>query len=132
LAISKVATPDPVQAGGLLTYAITVHNTGFAPVTGVVISDTVPATTTFVSADSGGALVGNEVRWISQTMAAGSRLTVLFVVEVDDFVPSGTLLANDEYGVRCTEVPTPLMGAAVRTTVYWPRWLYLPVVLRNH
>jgi uncharacterized repeat protein (TIGR01451 family) len=132
LAISKVATPDPVQAGSLLTYAITVHNTGFAPVTGVAVSDTVPVSTTFVSADSDGALVGSEVRWISMTLAAGSRLTVRFVVRVDDFLPSGTLLANDDYGVSCTEVPAPLMGAPVRTTVHWLRWLYLPLVQRNY
>jgi len=53
------------------------------------------------------------------------------VVEVDDSVPAGTLLVNDEFGVNCTEVPTPLMGAAVHTTVY-RRWRYLPLVLRNN
>jgi len=130
LAISKVATPDPIHAGDLLTYSITVHNTGFAPVTGVAISDTVPTSTTFVSADSGGALINDEVCWTSMTLAAGGRLTVQFVVEVADSVPAGTLLVNDEYGVKCTEVPTPLMGAAVRTNVYW-KWRYLPLVLRN-
>jgi len=132
LAISKVATPDPVEAGGLLTYSITVQNTGFAAVTGVAISDTVPASTTFVSADSGGALVGNDVCWTSMTLAVGCRLTVQFVVEVDDSVPAGTLLANDEYGVRYTEVPTPLMGTAVSTRVYWTGWLYLPLVVRDY
>ena len=47
LNISKTATPDPVQAGGILTYTIVVQNTGNADATGVAITDTIPLNTTF-------------------------------------------------------------------------------------
>src|SRR3989442_11054596 len=46
--------PDPVAAGGNLTYTLSYSNTGNANATGVVLTDTVPANTTFVSATAGG------------------------------------------------------------------------------
>src|SRR5258707_6036644 len=56
LAISKADGPDPVAAGGNITYTISYSNTGNQNATGVVISDTIPANTSFVSATGGGTL----------------------------------------------------------------------------
>jgi uncharacterized repeat protein (TIGR01451 family) len=114
LSISKTDNPDPVAAGNLLTYTIVVQNIGNADATGVTISDTVPASTTFVSADSGGLLVGDQVQWTGKTVSATGSLTVRFTVQVNG-PPDGPPIVNWYYGVKCAEVPTPVMGAPVTT-----------------
>jgi uncharacterized repeat protein (TIGR01451 family) len=49
VAITKVDTPDPVNAGGTLTYDIDVTNVGGSIATNVIVTDPLPAGTTFVS-----------------------------------------------------------------------------------
>ena len=50
LGIGLAAPPDPVRVGQDLTYTINVTNAGPANATGVTVTDTLPANTTFVSA----------------------------------------------------------------------------------
>ncbi|MBX7220649.1 MAG: DUF4394 domain-containing protein [Blastocatellia bacterium] len=50
LAINMSDAPDPVKTGGTLTYTITVNNFGPGPATNVVVTDLLPALTTFDSA----------------------------------------------------------------------------------
>ena len=52
LALSKTDSPDPVIVGNNLTYTINVSNNGSINATGVVVTDTLPAGITFVSANS--------------------------------------------------------------------------------
>jgi len=132
LSISKTDTPDPVQAGGLLTYTIVVHNSGNADATGATITDTTPANTTFAWADWGGRLVGHQVQWTGETVNAGGSLTVTFVVTVSSPLPNGTL-TNADYGVTCVE-GVGAVGSPVTTTVSpgpGPERVYLPLVMRN-
>lgn len=49
LSISKTASSDPVVAGTLLTYTISVNNAGPTAATNIVVTDTLPAEVTFVS-----------------------------------------------------------------------------------
>jgi uncharacterized repeat protein (TIGR01451 family) len=114
LTISKADDPDPVVAGEWLTYTILVQNTGTADATGVAISDTLPISTTFVSADAGGVLEGDQVRWTGQTVSAGGSLTVHLTVQGEG-APDGPPIVNWYYGVTCAEVPTPVLGAPVTT-----------------
>ena len=48
--VNQIDSPDPIVAGGTLTYSIQVANNGPDDATGVVITDIIPANTTFVSA----------------------------------------------------------------------------------
>lgn len=48
LALSVVDTPDPVTAGGALTYSVTVANFGPDAATGVQLTDILPSAVTFV------------------------------------------------------------------------------------
>ena len=49
LAITKLDDADPVEAGGQLTYTVTVANLGEDPAAGVVVTEILPAGVTFVS-----------------------------------------------------------------------------------
>ncbi|SFI23351.1 conserved repeat domain-containing protein [Nocardioides psychrotolerans] len=53
LSLTKTDSPDPVNAGQILTYTITVQNAGAATATGVTISDPLPSGVTFASASAG-------------------------------------------------------------------------------
>ena len=64
--------PLPVGPSSLLTYLITVKNIGNAAATGVVINDTIPDHTSFVSASSGVTPTGNTVVWNVGTVMSGT------------------------------------------------------------
>jgi hypothetical protein len=96
-------------------------------------SDTIPTSTTFASADSGGSLVGDQVRWTDKMVDVDGSLMMHFTVRVDSLLPNGALITNDNYGVKCIQMPAPVMGTAITTTVTIKGWqIYLPVVVRNH
>src|SRR5262249_30009381 len=72
--IGKTAPATVAQAGGEISYAITASHTGNAAATGVMVSDTLPAGTTFVSATaSQGTCAGTATVTCSLgTLAAGT------------------------------------------------------------
>lgn len=53
--ITKSDSPDPVAAGGTITYSLLVRNLGIETATGVQVVDILPAEVVFVSANSTGA-----------------------------------------------------------------------------
>lgn len=54
LSVTKSDSPDPVSAGGALTYTLSVHNAGPSTATGVMVTDRLPKGVTFVSAHATG------------------------------------------------------------------------------
>jgi len=116
LAISATDAPDPVTAGGNLTYTLSYSNTGNAGATTVVITDTVPANTTFVSATGGGTLSGSAVAWSIASLAAGASGSVQLVVNVASPLANGTVITNGTYSIDSAET-SPVSGASVNTTV---------------
>jgi len=117
LSISKTDSPDPVPAGGDITYTIHFQNTGNADATSVVLSDTIPAITTFLSAVGGGTPDPSQiVHWSLGTLAAGSSGMVQLVVRVASPLPTGTVITNDAYSIDSAET-APVSGAPVTTTV---------------
>ncbi len=129
LRITKSASPDAVKRGEQLAYTIRVTNLG-QQATNLVITDTVPANTTYLtdSATGGGELKGDRVRWEKvPSLAPGESRTFGFSVIVE----GGTQVINDEYGVRCAE-GILTMGAPVVTQVTGGGGIYLPVVMRNY
>jgi uncharacterized repeat protein (TIGR01451 family) len=115
LTVSATDSPDPVAMGSTITYTITYGNTGNASASGVVITDTVPANTTYVSATAGGTLSGTTMTWAVGGLAPGASGSVQFVVSVVSPLADGTIITNGSYGIDCNET-APVSGPAVTTT----------------
>ncbi|MBI3943388.1 MAG: CHRD domain-containing protein [Chloroflexi bacterium] len=110
LQIRKSDAGLPVGPGTLVTYTLTVKNIGNADATGVVITDPVPANTSFVSAENGGNLSAGKVIWMVGTVpisttGTGGSVSVSFTVRVTDsnMVGTGTQIVNDGYMATAAE-----------------------------
>ena len=120
LVLSKVDAGDPVGPSSNVTYTLTLKNVGNATATGVSITDPVPANTTFVSADSGGALVGGKATWTGLSVAPGSSVAVHVTVsiapalknKVSSIVNDGvTVSAAGGFGTTGSPFITPIAPA---------------------
>lgn len=98
LAITKTATPDPVMTGSNIGYTITVTNNGPGAAANVVITDNLPAATTFVSCSSTGGGVcggsGNNRTVTFSSLAAGASATINFVANVSCSLANGATISN--------------------------------------
>ncbi|HET7449009.1 MAG TPA: hypothetical protein VFJ78_00295 [Gaiellaceae bacterium] len=101
LVVSKVDAGDPVGPSSNVTYTLTLKNIGNAAATAVTLTDPVPASTSFVSADSGGAAPNGVVTWSGLTLPAGSSVVVHFTVSIAAALKNKVdAIVND--GVRAT------------------------------
>ena len=121
LQIAKADDVDPVNAGGEITYTITYGNTGLAAATGVVITDAIPANTTYKagSATGGGTYNANTntVTWnVADIPATVVGLTVQFTVVVNADMSVGGMIVNTTYQIDCAETDA-VAGVPVETTV---------------
>ncbi|MGH2595871.1 MAG: DUF7507 domain-containing protein [Actinomycetota bacterium] len=83
LAITKTDAPDPVVAGNDVTYTLTVSNAGPSDASGVLVTDTLPGSVTFVSATSSQgscAQAAGVVTCPLGTIANGGTATITVVV----------------------------------------------------
>ena len=126
LRISKRATPDPVGWRDPLAYTIRVTNLG-QQATGLIITDVIPAGTTYVagSATGGGVLVGDHVRWELPVLKPGASRSLGFQVRAG----SGGQVLNQTYAVRCAE-GVGASGQPLVTRIS-RRMTYLPLLLRS-
>jgi uncharacterized repeat protein (TIGR01451 family) len=74
----------PVGPTSALAYTLTVKNEGNAVASGVVITDPVPANTSFASASDGGSVVNGKVTWPAVDIPAGSSISRSFTVSIAD------------------------------------------------
>jgi len=117
LSVSQSDTPDPVTAGGNITYTITIANNGIQDATGVVFTDTLPSNTSFVSAnatqgscqESGGTLTCD-----IGLMSSGSTVTVTLVLNA---TTEGTVTHTVSVNADQTEPDTGNNAATETTTV---------------
>ena len=98
LSVTKTASPDPVTTGDDLTYTITVTNNGPDPATSVVVTDNLPAETTFVSCATTGEGVcggsGNNRTVTFPLLPSGQSETITFVANVNCSLADGTVISN--------------------------------------
>ncbi|HWQ45898.1 MAG TPA: sortase, partial [Longilinea sp.] len=96
LRVTKDDGQDQVAAGNQLTYTVVVENVGSQDATGIVITDTLPNYTTFVSASSSGVeSPTGTVTWLAASLASGASATFTVTVNIDaELDPSVTSLTN--------------------------------------
>jgi uncharacterized repeat protein (TIGR01451 family) len=133
LAVSKRAQAVTVSPGGLITYTLTVTSSGDLTNTNVVLTDTVPLSTTFVSADV--SPVGGVLTWTLGDLAPSAVVERDFTVAAvgsggtGTFILPGTVLVNDDYGVSSDQASAS--GPPVTVTVAdLDIFIFLPIVLK--
>jgi uncharacterized repeat protein (TIGR01451 family) len=120
LSITKTDSPDPVTTGDDLTYTVTVTNNGPDPATSVVVTDNLPAETTFVSCSSTGGGVcggsGNNRTVTFPLLPSGQSATITFVANVNCSVADGTVISNTATVSSSTPDPDPNNDSSTATT----------------
>jgi len=76
LAVSASASPNPAIVGETLTYTVTVANLGPSNAASVVLSDTIPANSSFVSASGGASFAAGVVTANLGTINSGASASV--------------------------------------------------------
>jgi uncharacterized repeat protein (TIGR01451 family) len=124
LSITKSDSPDPVTAGTNLTYTLTVANAGPSDAQNVVVTDSLPANTTFVSVGSANpgfvcVNASNTVTCSAATLAANASAVITIVAFVNPNTPQGTVLSNSATVSSTTTDPAPGNNATgpITTTV---------------
>ncbi len=109
--------PATATKGQTFTYGLTWTVSGNTAATNAIITDPLPANTTFVSADNGGTFAAGVVTWNLGTKAPGSTGTVNVTVLVNPSLTASTTLNNT--GTFDTD-QTPPVSDSVPTTVTVP------------
>lgn len=134
--VTHYADPIPVKSappvigrGDLLTYTINIVNYGLSTELPPILTDTIPASTTFVSADYGGvsqtinlsgSLPTAIVSWTLPSLGPGDSVVRSFAVRVNNNLVSGTQIVNNNYlvaGYGNILTGTVVSGPPVTTTV---------------
>lgn len=118
LSITKTDSPDPVTVGSDVTYTLTVTNNGTGTAQGVVVTDNLPSSLTFVSCNStlGGVCdgTGNSRTINFSSLAVGSAATITLVATVNG--TGGASISNTASVSATTSDPNLANNSATATT----------------
>jgi uncharacterized repeat protein (TIGR01451 family) len=118
LTLAKSVSADTVLPGQSLVYSLTVNNADpYSAATGVTLHDTLPVSTTFVSADGPYSYSNGVVTWLGLTVPAGGSIVQHLTVTVPSDVPWGSAIVNQDYAISVPPDTMALYGLPVTTTV---------------
>lgn len=86
--------PATVTAGETFNASITVENLGPAVAPGLMLSDPLPAGTTYISANPAPATMGSSLSWFFGDLAAGEKRTVTLQLRASSALADGSVLPN--------------------------------------
>ena len=109
------SAPLVVAPGELFTYTLTLQNFVGYTLTGVVITDVIPANSTFAFAQDGGTETSGIVTWTIGDLPDQSVVSVRFAVTATINAPA--VIRNETYAMTATNSPTPIFGTPVSTLV---------------
>ncbi len=126
LSLAKQAAAQ-VGVGEWLTYTLTITNNHTNQPSGpLVLTDTLPAHTTFITATLPYTTSGDVITWLLPSLAPGQVQTVTLTVLAP---ATGGLLVNDTYALRTADFSFQVIGEPVYTWVLWRT--YLPLLFLN-
>ncbi len=116
--VSKVDAADPVFAGEIVSYDLTITNNGPSPAADVVITDVLPAGFTFDagSSDASCAEVGGAVECALGTVAVGDTVTVTVAAMVDPSVLPSTVTNTASVTTSTLELADDLANNSIDET----------------
>lgn len=134
LSLSKTASATSPTVGERFTYSISYANTTYTTATGVVITDSVPADTSYISC-TGGAWCSEThrvVTWDVGDVASQTSGHVTLAVQVNSALSHGIVITNTAY-LSAANVHNPLTTLVTGSTVLRPEVEFVsnsPVCLR--
>ena len=125
--LEKTASALFALPGDLITYTLTItHSLGISPTTNVVLTDTIPLGSAFISATAPYSQTGNEIRWDFPCLNDMDSVSVDLVVQVN-MNATGTLV-NEDYAVWSDQVAF-LRGSRVSTLI--GKIFFLPMAIKG-
>lgn len=131
LTASIDADPDPILAtAAMITYTLTIQNIGGSPATNVVITNTIPASTTLNTVSDGGieSPPGMIVWPAVPEININSSITRTFRVTVTNVITNGDQLVNV---VSASSGEGATIQNQVITEFVGMKTIYLPIVIKN-
>lgn len=115
LTLTKTASAAAVAPGEIITYTLTVvHNHPISSTHNVILTDTIPANTTFITATLPHTINGDTVQWETAELLPGASWHVDLAVQV--WLTATGTITNSAYGVRSDEAAA-IGGPPVTTPV---------------
>jgi serine protease AprX len=108
-----------------LVYTLTATNAVSATLDEVLLTDTIPLSTTFVWASGNYTRTDDVIAWMAESLMPQETLTATLMVSVEG-LPSGMRVVNAAYGARAGVWRVPVRGTSVEVIVPW-RYLLFPI-----
>jgi len=115
LSVEKVASSSAAVAGGNITYSIKVNNLGPSTAQNLVLTDTLPANVSFVSATNGGLVKNGVVTWTSSRLPVDEEYVCTLVVKANSDMIEGETITNRAAATSPTSEGVALSNSEVVT-----------------
>jgi uncharacterized repeat protein (TIGR01451 family) len=122
LSLSKTASPDPVTAGEILTYSLSVQNLGPSSASNVSVVDTLPENVVFLSSTPGAPTCTLSIETVLcslGTIASGDSREVIIVVRINA-TATGVLVNQAQVSSITFDSDETNNSAAEETTIMPP------------